>query len=528
MSIPVNQLLLGDCLEVLRTLPDSSVDAVVTDPPAGIEFMGKDWDNPEKFGSTFTAHGYSDGGDRVAAPTQKLSLRNPNCRKCRKHIRGKDGCRCEVPDSDEDVSFVQLQRTRQRDGFVQFLTKVMQECYRVLKPGGHAIVWSLPRTSHWTATAIENVGFEVRDALHHAKDRTPDVVEFLASLTPEQLELLMRAEESSNVMAHLFGCLSEDTDILTENGWEPYQTLVEGRQVLCYDAGHDIFTWQPIQQVYVYPYDDTAYRLYGNRTDQLVSRNHRCLVERGGKTIFEYAEALQPQENVPVLEDLHGLLQAVSLPDQGSIGAQEKLLACLQDSSAERSQEGASERNRPSRQSQPNGQSARESGAVCDQQGPQAVRGAPYTSTDLVRVEPVHLIGKVWCVRVPTGAFVARRNGKVFVTGNSGFPKSLNISKSLDKMAGAVRKVVKEGKGFDPDRHVVNQFNSISPSNVGVNTAAFKARIGEVTEPATEEAKKWDGWGTALKPAVEIWWLVRKPVEAKNTSSQVLATGTGL
>jgi site-specific DNA-methyltransferase (adenine-specific) len=34
----------GDCLEVLRTMPDCSVDAVVTDPPYGLSFMGKKWD----------------------------------------------------------------------------------------------------------------------------------------------------------------------------------------------------------------------------------------------------------------------------------------------------------------------------------------------------------------------------------------------------------------------------------------------------------------------------------------------------
>ena len=39
----------GDCLEVLRALPDASVDAVVTDPPYGLEFMGKEWDS---FGDT--------------------------------------------------------------------------------------------------------------------------------------------------------------------------------------------------------------------------------------------------------------------------------------------------------------------------------------------------------------------------------------------------------------------------------------------------------------------------------------------
>ena len=40
----MSELLLGDCLEVMRTLPDCSVDAVVTDPPYGLSFMGKRWD----------------------------------------------------------------------------------------------------------------------------------------------------------------------------------------------------------------------------------------------------------------------------------------------------------------------------------------------------------------------------------------------------------------------------------------------------------------------------------------------------
>ena len=48
-------------------------------------------------------------------------------------------------------------------------------------------------------------------------------------------------------------------------------------------------------------------------------------------------------------------------------------------------------------------------------------------------IEPVRYEGIVWCLTVPTGAFVVRRNGKVFVTGNSGFPKSHDIGKAIDK-----------------------------------------------------------------------------------------------
>jgi len=54
-----------------------------------------------------------------------------------------------------------------RDQWIEWLTTVMKECLRVIKPGGMILVWSIPRTSHWTATAIENAGFEIREKIYH-------------------------------------------------------------------------------------------------------------------------------------------------------------------------------------------------------------------------------------------------------------------------------------------------------------------------------------------------------------------------
>lgn len=51
-------------------------------------------------------------------------------------------------------------------------------------------------------------------------------------------------------------------------------------------------------------------------------------------------------------------------------------------------------------------------------------------------------VGKVWCIETEVGAFVVRRNGKPFITGNSGFPKSLDISKALDRELGCEREIV--------------------------------------------------------------------------------------
>ena len=94
-----NQLLHGDCLEVLKTLPSSSVDAIVTDPPAGIFFMA---------GKNKHEHWDSDKGGSQA--------------------------------------------------WIGWMESVARECLRVLKPGGHALVWAIPRTSHWTGMAWETRG----------------------------------------------------------------------------------------------------------------------------------------------------------------------------------------------------------------------------------------------------------------------------------------------------------------------------------------------------------------------------------
>jgi site-specific DNA-methyltransferase (adenine-specific) len=93
----------GDCAEVLKGLEANSIDALVCDPPAGIAFMGRSWDSDK-------------GG---------------------------------------------------REEWIAWLAGVMGEALRVAKPGAHALVWALPRTSHWTGTALERAGWQVRDICTH-------------------------------------------------------------------------------------------------------------------------------------------------------------------------------------------------------------------------------------------------------------------------------------------------------------------------------------------------------------------------
>jgi site-specific DNA-methyltransferase (adenine-specific) len=102
---------------------------------------------------------------------------------------------------------------------------------------------------------------------------------------------------------------------------------------------------------------------------------------------------------------------------------------------------------------------------------------------------------------------------------SSGFPKSMNIGKAIDKAAGAKRKVI--GTKIVPDQRG-GKINSQATAENGVVSYEIN-----VTAPATDDAIKWDGWGTALKPAFEPIIVARKPLAEKTVAANVLKWGTG-
>jgi DNA modification methylase len=103
----------------------------------------------------------------------------------------------------------------------------------------------------------------------------------------------------------------------------------------------------------------------------------------------------------------------------------------------------------------------------------------------------------------------------------SGFPKSLDVSKAIDKSAGADREVV--GKRAHPTLKDTTKIEESANAAHGNNTWA---REWDLTAPATDAAKQWEGWGTALKPAMEPIVLVRKPLEG-TVAQNVMKHGVG-
>jgi site-specific DNA-methyltransferase (adenine-specific) len=95
----------------------------------------------------------------------------------------------------------------------------------------------------------------------------------------------------------------------------------------------------------------------------------------------------------------------------------------------------------------------------------------------------------------------------------SGFPKSHNISKAIDKAAGA-------------DRQIGNlKFKGGTQLGV-INDDGWEPKDVYESFSTTDEAKQWDGWGTALKPAHEPIVLARKPFSG-TVAQNVLTHGTG-
>ena len=104
----------------------------------------------------------------------------------------------------------------------------------------------------------------------------------------------------------------------------------------------------------------------------------------------------------------------------------------------------------------------------------------------------------------------------------SGFPKSLDVSKAIDKAAGVEREVV----GIARRSQVASEgwdrpWKQEAMKNANSTVAEF-----DITTPATEAARQWQGWGTALKPALEPITMARKPLVG-TVAVNVLRHGTG-
>ena len=95
----------------------------------------------------------------------------------------------------------------------------------------------------------------------------------------------------------------------------------------------------------------------------------------------------------------------------------------------------------------------------------------------------------------------------------SGFPKSMDISKAIDKAAGAEREVIGQTQSIQFREQGRDVGYTVHSANSGYGTSSQFGHGATITAPATEAAKAWQGWGTALKPAWEPVIMAMKPLD---------------
>ena len=138
MTLELNRIYQGDCIAIMRDWPENFVDAVVTDPPYGIRFMGKAWDGADI--------------DKMIKSKMRKGTENP-ARPGYQHENRAFAAGC-----------YNLEPEAMRN-FQAWTSEWASAAMRVLKPGGHLLSFASARTYHRMATGIEDAGFEIRDQL---------------------------------------------------------------------------------------------------------------------------------------------------------------------------------------------------------------------------------------------------------------------------------------------------------------------------------------------------------------------------
>ena len=136
----------GDCLDVMRKMPDNSVDSIVTDPPYGL-----------------------------GTPPDPVEVMKAWC----------------------ETGFHEVKSTKgfmgaEWDSFVP-QPVIWKEAFRVLKPGGHLLAFAGTRTQDWMAMALRFAGFEIRDAISYLYSTNESARRLVETMSPEQAKLFEQA-----------------------------------------------------------------------------------------------------------------------------------------------------------------------------------------------------------------------------------------------------------------------------------------------------------------------------------------------
>lgn len=348
---------------------------------------------------------------------------------------------------------------------IAYSVKLWQQCLRVLKPGGHLLSFGGTRTWHRVAVAIEDAGFEIRD----------NIARFYGDPAYCQCDL-------------------PQVDWVYGTG-EP-QSQHSMRPV---PDGNLSQTFDPENQ--------QGQVLQSQLQEQDLPSGKRPEPSQGSKDGKE--PSLEGRSDIQATQGQLLGCEVCEVSSGVSSDGQERRLHhgtqacnCQKDRQVADSNRG-SESQGPQSQQQP----PEQFGTVPNQRGSQERRG--------------------WPICVGCGKPLSTTNaGHIAWVMGSGFPKSLDVSKAIDKAAGAEREVIGEKVSPDGIPYSARIVNKSGPQIGGSAYGDFQGGGNQLTAPSTPEAQQWQGWGTALKPAFEPVIVARKPIEG-NVANNVLKWGTG-
>lgn len=537
-------LLRGDCLTELKRIPDARIDAVVTDPPYGLASI-----DPSGVVEALT---HWAAGDREFLPSGKGFM-------------GKSW-----------------------DAFVP-PPAVWDECMRILKPGGHLLVFAGSRTFDLMALSIRMAGFEIRDSiawLYGCHDDQTEALtargwvrgldlrddDLIASWSPDGTIGLVKpsAIQRYPFVGRMVRFRNADVDQLVTPNHRVYRQTSDRRQVASarraawsdwrVDEAASINRWQVMRLPTAGRHDGlgiggedyaallgwvfaeggldatgNGVRVYQSSVNQDRVEEIDALLDRlGGAKHYVYEREYRNRPYDAHTWYIAGELATRVRSDLPEPKAPSWGLLWAMTSAEKRAFWDAAMKGDGSRNGRTFWQKNRAALEWCqallaciesrgkiadDERG--VLHWQPSATVELQRR---HLVddgedytGDVWCVTVPSGAFVVRRNGRVSVSGNSGFPKSLDVSKAIDKSLG----VEPVDLGQSP-----NWRESKRGREKNGQMEVRGENAGRLTAPATDAAREWEGWGTALKPAFEPIVVARKPLVG-TVAANVLAHGTG-
>ena len=540
-ALAPNRVILGDCLEVLKTFPDNHFDSVVTDPPyflineSGSGFMGKGWDSLN------------------AIPKLKKNL---------------------------------------KDLVYTFHYSWAGEVFRVLKPGGHLLSFGGSRTYHRLTCGLEDAGFEIRDMVAWIYGCLSEDTEILTTKGWKAIDEIQKGDEvfsfdyGSNRLRRNRVVINKvdevykywhDGEMVRLKNDNTDQLLTKNHKVLCrsqsreqkngnrkrywsnkdyryIDAGFIIAgNYYKLPLGAIYDGDKSVgCKLFAELLGWVLSEGwyqgsavniSQCKKENVsriryilGKLKAKYSEYRREREyngkkyeefQFYITGDVAEKIQGI-LPDKRPtfdllhlpLGEKEHLFKGLMDGDGSWSHKTFYQKDEDFLEWFQ---------IFCHLMGKQARINknkmcVSFHDNPETEIQAKHLKNKtgvysgcVWCINTNIGNFFARRNGKIFITGNSGFPKSLDISKAIDREKREERNEVLEISENTRDRQ---NHHYTSVGNFGSKTI-------EITKPVSKKAKEWEGYGTSLKPAIEPICLARKPIAEKNVARNVLKWGVG-